>query len=198
MARRPPRATFRTAGATLAPGALLTGAEPARVLFEPLARPLLIAHAVVGFTALGAATHLAAYAALAVRRGREIPQLRRFTGLAPAALAAQLILGLALYPTYRVRVRLADLERTAPGVVQLFDFKEHVAALALALVLAAAAAARAASAAAAPGDGSPTTGAPLLPARLAAAALAAGGAGLTWAAALIGLYVTALHPVGAP
>jgi len=56
----------------LASGARLIAAAPAQVLFEPFARPLLLAHAVVGFAALGSATHLAAYALLAARRGREV------------------------------------------------------------------------------------------------------------------------------
>ncbi|HXN55190.1 MAG TPA: hypothetical protein VN874_02895 [Myxococcales bacterium] len=174
----------------LASGARLIAAAPAQVLFEPFARPLLLAHAVVGFAALGSATHLAAYALLAARRGRGVAQLRRFSLLSPVALAAQALLGLALYPTYRVRVRLEDLERTAPAVVQLFDFKEHLAALAVALILAAAASARALCRP----DGGPRPQS----ARWAVAALSASGAALTWIAALIGLYVTARHPVGTP
>jgi hypothetical protein len=172
----------------------LIAAAPARVVFESFARPLLLAHAVVGFAALGAATHLAAYALLAARRGRGLVQLRRFSLLSPLALAAQGLLGLALYPTYRVRVRLEHLERTAPAVVQLFDFKEHLAGLAFALIVAAAASARALC-------GQDTTRlewARAHAARWAVAALSASGAALTWIAALIGLYVTARHPVGTP
>ena len=171
------------------------------VVFESIARPLLLVHAVVGFTAVGTATHFAAYAVIGALRGSAAAQLRRFSALAPAALAAQALLGFALYPTYRVRVRLGDLDRTAPAVAQLFDLKEHLAALALALVAAAAVAARAGGRARA-GAGTSAPGALAAisaPAGLrtwAVAALSASGAALVWAAAIIGLYVTARRPVG--
>jgi hypothetical protein len=175
------------------------------VVFESVARPLLLVHAVVGFTAVGTSTHFAAYAVIAALRGSAAAQLRRFATLAPAALAAQALLGYALYPTYRVRVRLADLDRSAPAVAQLFDLKEHLAALALALVAAAALAVRAGASAPAGartsaqgafgGMSTPPGGKGSLRNR-AVAALATSGAALVWAAAIIGLYVTARHPVG--
>lgn len=154
-----------------------------QVLLEGAARPLLIAHAVLGFTAVGAATHLAVYAVLALR-GRALAGLRRFSWIAPAAVLPQFALGLLLYPVYRVRVRLPDLDRNAPHVAQLFDFKEHLAAVGLALVVAAALLARAGR----PADGF----------RAALAALSVSGAALIWAVAILGLYVTARHPVGMP
>ena len=156
------------------------------VLLEGSARALLLVHAVLGFTAVFATTHHAVSAFLAAL-GRPVQrQLRRFGWMAPASLLAQALFGLLLYPVYRVRVRFADLERSAPAVVQLFDLKEHLSALALALVLGASFAGRAL-----PAD------APAAQSR-AVAALSGGGAALVWAAALIGLYVTARHPVGAP
>ena len=69
------------------------------------------------------------------------------------------------------------------SVAQLFDFKEHLAALALALVLAAAVAGIA------QGRGQPG------PQRWTLASLSLAGAAMLWAATLIGLYVTARHPV---
>jgi hypothetical protein len=156
------------------------------VVFEQSARALLVVHAVLGFTAVFTATHHAASSLLAAL-GRDVRrQLRRFGWMAPASVAAQAIFGLALYPVYRVRVRFADLQQNAPIVVQLFDLKEHFAALALALVAAASFAGRALQA-----------GAPRSQAR-SVAALSLAGAALVWSAALIGLYVTARHPVGAP
>jgi hypothetical protein len=156
------------------------------VLLEGSARTLLLLHAVLGFTAVFTTTHHAVSAFLAAL-GRPVQrQLRRFGWMAPASLVAQAVFGLLLYPVYRVRVRFADLERSAPAVVQLFDLKEHLSALALALVLGASFAGRAL-----PAD------APAAESR-AVAALSGGGAALVWAAALIGLYVTARHPVGAP
>jgi len=160
------------------------------VLLEGAARPLLIAHAVLGLAAVGASTHLAAYAVLAAR-GRHVRALRRFTVIAPAVVVPQFILGLLLYPAYRVHVRLADFDRTAPILSQLFDFKEHLAAIALAVVCAASVAGRLATPKAAATDE-----AMVASARWSVAALATAGAALIWTVALLGLYVTARHPVG--
>ena len=152
------------------------------VVFEGAARTLLILHAVLGFAAVFAASHHAAHAVLAALGKPQARALQRFGWIAPAAVVAQALCGLALYPVYRVRVRAADLERNAPFVVQLFDFKEHLAALALALVIAAALAGR--NSAEAPAQ-----------VRWPVAALSSTGAAFLWAAAIIGLYVTARHPV---
>ena len=156
------------------------------VIFEGSARALLLVHAVLGFAAVFTATHHAA-SSFSAALGRPVRrQLRRFGWMAPTTVIAQTLFGLALYPTYRVRVRFADLERNAPRIVQLFDLKEHLSALALALVVAASLAGRALS-----------DRAPAQQAR-AVTALSGCGAVLVWAAALIGLYVTARHPVGTP
>ena len=151
------------------------------LLFEGAARPLLILHAVLGFTAVFAGTHHAAHAVLSALGRQQLRALRRFGWIAPLSVVAQALCGLAIYPVYRVRVRAADLERSAPIVVQLFDFKEHLAALALVLVIAAALAGR-------KPDAPPQT-------RWPVAALSCSGAAFLWAAAIIGLYVTARHPV---
>jgi hypothetical protein len=152
------------------------------VIFEGAARTLLLAHALLGFTALFAGTHHAAHAVLSAAGRSQARALRRFAWIAPAAVIAQALCGLAIYPVYRVRVRAADLERSAPFVVQLFDFKEHLSALALALVVVAALAGRSST------EASPQ-------ARWSIAALSCTGAAFLWAAAIIGLYVTARHPV---
>jgi hypothetical protein len=145
-------------------------------------RAVLLAHAVFGFTAVMAASHHAAHAVLsALGRPSQARALRRFGWIAPAALLAQAAFGLALYPAYRVQVRAADLDRNAPAVARLFDFKEHLAALALALVIGAALAGR--------GNDQRAEG------RWPLAALSCTGAAFLWAATLIGLYVTARHPV---
>ena len=153
------------------------------VIFEGAARSLLIAHAVLGFTAVFASTHHAAHAVLATLGSRQTRALDRFAWIAPLAVVAQALFGLALYPTYRVRVRAAVLERAAPAVVQWFDFKEHLSALALALVIAAALAGRGMD--------------PDTPRdhRWPVAALSGTGAAFLWAATLIGLYVTSHKPL---
>lgn len=140
---------------------------------------LLISHAVLGFTAVFAATHHAAHAVLAALARTQARALRRFGWIAPASILAQAVTGLAIYPAYRVNVRAADLERSAPIVVQLFDLKEHLAALALVLVIGAALAGR---------QSEERTQWPV-------AALSCTGAAFLWTAAVIGLYVTARHSV---
>lgn len=136
---------------------------------------ILLLHAVLGLAAVVAGSLQAAWAVLAAR-GKPLPRLRPW--IAPAVVAAQFILGLALYPAYRVQVRV-DLERTAPALVQLFDFKEHLAALSLALILGAAFASRDTAA----------------EARWPAAAMSFAGAAFLWLAAVVGVVVTARHSV---
>ena len=109
----------------------------------------------------------------------QIRALRRFGWIVPAAAVAQAVAGLLLYPAYRIRVRAAHPEANA--VVQLFELKEHLAALSLALVVAAALAGRARNA---PRE-----------ARWTIAALSSVGAAFLWIAAIAGLYVTAEHPL---
>ncbi len=143
-------------------------------------RALLLAHAVLGFGALFAGTHHAAHAVLSALGKPQTRALRRFGWIAPAAVIAQAVCGLAIYPAYRVRVRAPDFDLYAPVVAQLFDFKEHLSALALALVIGASIAGRS--------DDTPE-------ARWPIAALSSTGAAFLWAAAIIGLYVTARHPL---
>src|SRR5207245_10937992 len=127
--------------------------------------------------------HPAAHAVLASLGRPQMRALRRFAWIAPLAVIAQALCGLAIYPLYRVRVRAEVLERVAPAVVQWFDFKEHLAALALALVIGAALAGRSLD--------------PETPRehRWPVAALSCTGAAFLWAAAIIGLYVTARQPL---
>jgi hypothetical protein len=141
-------------------------------------RALLIWHALLGFTAVFAASHHAAHCILAALGRQQARALRRFSWIAPAAVVAQSLCGLAIYPAYRVRVRAADFDLRAPAVAQLFDFKEHLAALALALVVGAALAGRR--------DEEP---------RWPLAAVSCTGAAFLWVVTVIGLYVTARHPL---
>ncbi|HET7788612.1 MAG TPA: hypothetical protein VFL36_21740 [Myxococcales bacterium] len=141
-------------------------------------RALLVCHAVLGFTAVFAATHHAAHAVLAALGRPQARALRRLGWIAAAAVLVQALSGLALYPAYRVRVRAADFDLHAPGVAQLFDLKEHLSALAIALVIGAALAGRR--------DEEP---------RWPLAAVSCTGAAFLWVATVIGLYVTARHPL---
>ena len=165
----------------------------AQLFLEPAARTLLLLHAMVGFTALFSCTHHAVYALLSLRGPTRAPQMMRFGWIAPTALGVQILLGLLLYPTYRVRVRAEHFDReNLLALSQLFDFKEHSAALALPLCLAAALVGRALAR-----DRSLEAVQRTQVAR-GVAALSLTGAALVWSAALIGLYITMRHPVGMP
>jgi hypothetical protein len=173
--------------------------DPSRPIFlEAAARGLLVLHATVGFTAVLSCTHHAVYAFLSVRGPKRAPQLLRFGWIAPLALGVQVLLGLILYPTYRVRIRDAHFDKEGQQwLSQLFDFKEHSAALACALVLSAVIAGR--IYARDTGQADPGAGEPRRRQIASAiAALSISGSLLVWITALIGLYITARHPLGMP
>ncbi|HEY2030195.1 MAG TPA: hypothetical protein VGH20_13405 [Myxococcales bacterium] len=155
------------------------------------AHALLAVHGVLGVVSVLAVTRDAIFAVLSASRGEVVTAqgaaigassaLRRLGWLGPASVVAQFAVGLALYPAYRVRVRALDFDRNAPLYSQLFDFKEHLAALSLALVVALAIASRGADA-----DRD---------ARWPLAAVAASAALLIWTVAILGVCVTARHAV---
>jgi hypothetical protein len=94
------------------------------VLADSAARWLLVLHAILGAAAVGLATHVVFW----LRKGRVSA---RSAWLTAALLAAGIVVGLVLYPTYRVEVRAAYLEN--PGAITaaaaLHDHElQHVAA----------------------------------------------------------------------
>lgn len=102
-------------------------------------RALLLVHGLTAFALLGSALHLitACLPWLWGAPGR--PRLAALHAwLVPTLAFGAFALGLWLYPTYKLDVRLAvfDTPRAAgglgvPWVSRLFDLKEHLAALAL-------------------------------------------------------------------
>jgi hypothetical protein len=94
------------------------------VLVDSAARWLLVLHAVIGAAAVGLATHVGLW----LRKGR-VPT--RSAWLVVGLLAASMLVGLILYPTYKVEVRAAYLENpgaiTAAAVAHDREL-EHVAA----------------------------------------------------------------------
>jgi len=187
------------------------------LLLEDFARPLLVAHAVLGAATVAVTTHFFLWMRKWVGgRGRG-PGVRWFAVVASALYLSQFALGNLIYPVYKVHVRAQYLDlppavaaeqvarkqaaelivgqaglpatvRPPPStaaVARLFDVKEHWAALGLPLLLVAAALAfrwdpkR---------DPSPATRWLLL--------VTSGGAALmAWAAALIGIYVSAIRAI---
>lgn len=106
------------------------------VFLEGSARWLLIVHALAGMALLGATTHLA-IGAIQLRRGRPsaLRLVRSHAVIAAGLLATAMIIGLLMYPHYRVHVRGVVLDRSAPWASNLFDIKENFAALALPLAV---------------------------------------------------------------
>jgi hypothetical protein len=163
------------------------------------ARALLAVHGVLGLVAVFAVSRDAVIAVLSAARREVVAYAAAgFGWLAASAISVQFAVGLALYPSYRVHVRAADFDRHAPVYSQLFDFKEHLAALSLALVVVTAFARPARPRA------TTTNGATALSAESAVhaegarwplAAVATTAALLVWTVAILGVCVTARHPV---
>jgi hypothetical protein len=178
------------------------------VLLEPVARPLLVAHAVLGGTLVAQTNHHLVW--IVRSRGARRRGEPRFALLASGAFVAAFALGASLYPTYRVRVRAEYFDsraaheavravdrahRAAPGpvvaqpalerVARVFDIKEHLVALGLLASLALLWLSRRAD----------PTAAPARPLYLGLASFACAA---SWAGLLIGLYTASLRAIGAP
>jgi hypothetical protein len=99
-----------------------------------LARLLVVLHAVAAIVLVGAATH---HALIAIGYLRGVYKARLARIYAPTVAVTWLItfaLGLLSYPTFRYETR-AHLDRYEPWASNLFDLKEHTAALGIPLVL---------------------------------------------------------------
>jgi hypothetical protein len=106
----------------------------AEVFGDDIARPLVLAHAAAAFVLAGSMGHVGVLAAARLR-GREVAsgRLLRHLGAVAASFGVALVLGLLAYPHYRYHVRGLVLDRDFPSVSNLFDLKEHAAALAVPL-----------------------------------------------------------------
>jgi hypothetical protein len=95
------------------------------VAFEDsIFRPVLLVHAVVGFSALAVALHLLVAVWRARRRG-SLAGAHLHAGLLVALQVAALVTGALVYPAFRVHVRAAFMDATAPTLTGLFEIKEH-------------------------------------------------------------------------
>jgi hypothetical protein len=92
-----------------------------------IARPLLIVHALAGFSVLAIAIHLLV-AVIRSRRGQALRFRRRAAMysriLWPLVLGAVLT-GAVVYPAFRVGVRAAYLDQNRPALTGLFEIKEY-------------------------------------------------------------------------
>ncbi len=106
------------------------------IFADDVARPLVLACAAAAFVLAGSMGHVGVLAAARLR-GREVAsgRLQRHLGAVAASFCVALVFGLLAYPHYRYHVRGLVLDRDFPAVSNLFDLKEHAAALAVPLWL---------------------------------------------------------------
>lgn len=101
------------------------------VFLEQASHVLLVLHALAAIAATAAATH---HAVIAWRglRGRSVPWrlVRLYVRVLIVSLAITLIFGLGIYPAFRVYVRHAWMDRSAPAATGVFEIKEHWSVLA--------------------------------------------------------------------
>ena len=104
-------------------------------MFTQAAKPLLVLHALTAMALLGATTHLVVVKTLRWR-GRPRERLEQmYSRLIAPLFVGAFFLGLTMYPHFRVDVRARYLDANQPWASNLFDFKEHLAAISLPLAL---------------------------------------------------------------
>lgn len=145
---------------------------------------LLVLHALLAVALLGSSTHGAVLAVRSLLGLPARPRLQRlYATVTTAAFLACFVLGLLIYPTFRVEVRAAYFDPQLPLATGFFEVKEHWLGLGLLAV----------------GAFWPLSR--RLDVRVASAetwafcVLAIVIAGLVWFASLTGLTLTALRPV---
>src|SRR5262249_28362616 len=153
-----------------------------------LARPLLIVHLMAATVLVASATHQLIWCRGYLRHRFERARRERwFATVATVACGITFVLGLILYPTYRVRVRAGYFDRADVGlgwVAQWFDVKEMIMLVALAAAAGLAVLAR--------GGSHPSAEPRATPLYVGLSTLLCAA---SWSAALIGLYVVSYRGV---
>lgn len=105
------------------------------VFLESISRLLLLAHAVAAIALVGAACHNALLA-LSHLNGRLVKPKRQRTYVAITfwLYAATFVLGLVIYPAFKVFVREAFLDAEVPLATGFFEVKEHWLGISLGLL----------------------------------------------------------------
>lgn len=110
---------------------------PDTTLLAAHSKTLLVLHGLLSLALGGASTHLAIVAVRLLRGDRGLARLARiYSRTVGLVFVAAFGVGLLLYPTFRYHVRAIFLDRHEPWAANLFDIKEHMAALALPFALA--------------------------------------------------------------
>lgn len=105
------------------------------LFLSELARAVVVLHAVAAMVLVGAATHHAVVAYGYLRGIYKVRLARVYAATVAVAWLVTFGLGLLAYPTFRYSVRELVLDRCAPWASNLFDIKEHLAALGLPIAL---------------------------------------------------------------
>lgn len=115
------------------------------IFLEEHSRFLLVLHTILGGALVASATHLVVWTR-GYWRGNlaRVKGVKRFAWIVACLFAAQLLLGLVIYPIYKVRVRVEyfddptaamQLYPTVQKVSRWFDVKEHAIGLGLAVAI---------------------------------------------------------------
>jgi len=100
-----------------------------------IARLLVVLHAVAAIVLVGAATHHAIVAVGYLRGSYKVRLARIYAPTVAVTWLVTFALGLLSYPTFRYATRALYLDRYESWASNLFDLKEHTAALGIPLVL---------------------------------------------------------------
>ena len=115
--------------------ARLPFARMAPLFLAGLARALVVVHALAAIVLVGAATHHALVALGYLRGAFKVRLGRIYAATVAVTWLVTFALGLVAYPAFRVAVREVYMDRHEPWASNLFDLKEHLAALGIPLVL---------------------------------------------------------------
>jgi hypothetical protein len=99
------------------------------------ARLIVVLHAATAIVLVGAATHHAVVSLGYLRGTFKVRLARIYAATVAVAWLVTFVLGLVAYPTFRYAVRALYMDRYEPWASNLFDIKEHLAALGIPIVL---------------------------------------------------------------
>jgi hypothetical protein len=105
------------------------------LFLDTIARLLVLVHAAAAIVLVGASTHHAIISVGYLRGTYKVRLARIYAATVAIAWLVTFALGLLAYPTFRYSVRALYLDRYAPWASNLFDIKEHCAALGIPLVI---------------------------------------------------------------
>jgi hypothetical protein len=100
-----------------------------------LARLLVMLHAVTAIVLVGAATHHAIVAIGYLRQTFKVRLARIYAATVTVTWLVTFALGALSYPAFRYTARALYLDRYEPWASNLFDVKEHTAAIGIPFVL---------------------------------------------------------------